>query len=118
MTFVEERDKAFTDAVVNDNWNGVRAFTEKYGISASSDTVMKAGIYKAVQYCTDIPEDVNAHCVHSKCLTHLNTMIPIFARNTWGVYFCSLNHKWITIEKECSFSCLKSARLLCCDWLA
>ena len=67
MTFVEERDKAFTDAVVNDNWDDVRAFMEKYRMSASSDTVMKAGIYKAVQYCTDIPEDVKTLAMQ-KCL--------------------------------------------------
>lgn len=63
--FTEERDKAFTDAVVNDNWDGVRAFTEKY--TASSDTVMKAGVYKAVQYCTNIPEDVKVLAMQ-KCL--------------------------------------------------
>jgi hypothetical protein len=65
--FTKERDKAFTDAVVNDNWDGVRAFTEKYRMSASSDTVMKAGIYKAVQYCTNIPEDVKTLAMQ-KCL--------------------------------------------------
>ena len=67
MTFVEERDKAIIDAVVNDNWDGVKAYMKKYGFSSSSDTVMKAGIYKAVQYCTDIPEDVKTLAMH-KCL--------------------------------------------------
>ena len=67
MTFTKERDKAFTDAVVNDDWDGVRAFTEKYRMSASSDTVMKAGIYKAVQYCTNIPEDVKILAIE-KCV--------------------------------------------------
>lgn len=66
-SFTKERDKAFTDAVVNDNWDGVRAFTEKYRMSASSDTVMKAGIYKAVQYCTNIPEDVKILAIE-KCV--------------------------------------------------
>ena len=66
-SFTKERDKAFTDAVVNDKWEGARAFTEKYGMSASSDTVMKAGIYKAVQYCTNIPEDVKTLAM-KKCL--------------------------------------------------
>lgn len=66
-SFTKERDKAFTDAVVNDKWDGVRAFMEKYRMSASSDTVMKAGIYKAVQYCTDIPEDVKTLAMQ-KCL--------------------------------------------------
>ena len=65
--FAEERNKAFTDAVVNDNWDGVRAFMEKYRMSASSDTVMKAGIYKAVQYCTNIPEDVKILAIE-KCV--------------------------------------------------
>jgi hypothetical protein len=65
--FTEERDKTFIDAVVNDNWEGVRAFMEKYRMSASSDTVMKAGIYKAVQYCTNIPEDVKTLAMQ-KCL--------------------------------------------------
>jgi hypothetical protein len=66
-SFTKERDKAFTDAVINDKWDGVRAFMEKYRMSASSDTVMKAGIYKAVQYCTDIPEDVKTLAMQ-KCL--------------------------------------------------
>ena len=65
--FTKERDKAFTDAAVNDNWDGVRAFMEKYRMSASSDTVMKAGIYKDVQYCTNIPEDVKTLAMQ-KCL--------------------------------------------------
>lgn len=65
--FTEERDKTLIEAVVNDNWDGVRAFMEKYGMSASSDTVMKAGMYKAVQYCTNIPEDVKTLAMQ-KCL--------------------------------------------------
>ena len=65
--FTEERDKTLIEAVVNDNWDGVRAFMEKYGMSASSDTVMKAGIYKAVQYCTNIPKDVKTLAMQ-KCL--------------------------------------------------
>ena len=67
MTFAKERDKAFTDAVVNDNWDGVKAYMNKYGFPSSSDTVMKAGIYKAVQYCTDIPEDVKTLAMQ-KCV--------------------------------------------------
>ena len=66
-SFTKERDKAFTDAVVNDNWDGVKAFSEKYRMSASSDTVMKAGVCKAVQYCTNIPEDVKTLAMQ-KCV--------------------------------------------------
>ena len=65
--FTKERDKAFTDAVVNDKWDGVRAYMNKYGFSPSSDTVMKAGVYKAVQYCTNIPEDVKILAI-GKCV--------------------------------------------------
>ena len=65
--FTKERDGAFTDAVVNDNWDGVRAYMKKYGMTASSDTVMKVGIYKAAQYCTNIPEDVKVLAMQ-KCV--------------------------------------------------
>lgn len=65
--FTEERDKTITDAVVNDNWDGVRVYMEKYRIPASSETVMKTGIYKAAQYCTDIPEDVKILAI-KKCV--------------------------------------------------
>ena len=67
MTFVEERDKTITDAVVDDNWDGVRAYMKKYRIPASDDTVMKVGIYKAAQYCTSIPEDVKTIAMQ-KCV--------------------------------------------------
>lgn len=68
MTFAEERDKAFIDAVVNDKWDKVRKYSKKYGVPVpKSRKVMKAGIYKAVQYCTDIPEDVKVTAMQ-KCL--------------------------------------------------
>jgi hypothetical protein len=66
-SFTKERDKAFTDAVVNDNWDGVKAYANKYKIPISCDTVMKVGIYKAAQHCTDIPEDVKTLAMQ-KCL--------------------------------------------------
>ena len=68
MTFAEERDKAFIDAVVNDKWDKVRKYSKKYGVPIPKDrNVMKAGIYKAVQYCTNIPEDVKS-LAFTKCL--------------------------------------------------
>jgi len=61
MTFVEERDKAFIKAVVEDDWSAVRKYSKKYNVPIPPDKdVMKAGIYKAVQYCTNIPDDVKA----------------------------------------------------------
>lgn len=68
MTFSEERDKAFIDAVVNDKWDKVYKYAKKYGVPVPKKiNVMKAGIYKAVQYCTNIPEDVKAIAMR-KCL--------------------------------------------------
>lgn len=68
MSFVEERDKAFIDAVVNDKWDKVRKYSKKYGIPVpKKQNVMKAGVYKAVQYCTNIPEDVKVLAMQ-KCL--------------------------------------------------
>lgn len=66
--FAKERDKAFIDAVVNDKWDKVRKYSKKYGVPMpKSRNAMKAGVYKAVQYCTNIPEDVKALAM-KKCL--------------------------------------------------
>ncbi len=68
MTFAEERDKAFIKAVVDDDWEAVRKYAKKYGVPIPKKrNVMKAGIYKAVQYCTNIPEDVKVLAMQ-KCL--------------------------------------------------
>lgn len=66
--FVKERDRVFTDAVLNDNWFRVREFAEKNKIPLSDrEEVMQAGIYKAVQVCTKIPDDVKA-VARRKCI--------------------------------------------------
>ena len=68
MTFAEERDKAFIKAVVDDDWKAVRKYSKKYDVPIpKSKKVMKAGIYKAVQYCTNIPDDVKVLAMQ-KCL--------------------------------------------------
>ena len=66
--FLKDRHEAIIEAVINDKWKKVRAFCKKYGIPIPKNwKVMKAGIYKTAQYCTDIPDDVkNAAMV--KCL--------------------------------------------------
>ena len=67
--FVKERDEAFTEAVVNGHWNMVRKFAKKYyGENIPKDKLMKVGVYKAVQYCTDIPEEVKVLAMQ-KCLS-------------------------------------------------
>lgn len=68
MTIAEERDKAFIKAVVDDDWKAVREYSKKYGVPMPKKrNVMKAGVYKAVQYCTNIPEDVKVLAMQ-KCL--------------------------------------------------
>ena len=68
MTFAEERDKAFIKAVVDDDWKAVLKYSKKYGVPVPRErNVMKAGVYKAVQYCTNIPEDVK-NPAFRKCL--------------------------------------------------
>lgn len=67
-TFVKERDEAFIEAVMNDKWDKVRKYSKKYGVPVPHERkVMKAGIYKAVQYCTKIPEEVKVLAME-KCL--------------------------------------------------
>lgn len=68
MNFAEERDKVFVDAVVNDNWDGVKEYSKKYNIPMpENEAILKAGIYKAVQDCTHISEQVK-HIAREKCL--------------------------------------------------
>lgn len=66
--FAKERDKAFTKAVMEDDWGAVRKYAKKYGIPVPKDEkVMKAGIYKAVVHCTRIPEEVKTIAI-TKCV--------------------------------------------------
>ena len=66
--YADERDEAFIDFVKTGSLEKVRAFLEKYEIEVpATDRVQAAGIYKAVQYCTRIPEEVK-HEAAVKCL--------------------------------------------------
>ena len=57
--FVIDRDRAFTAAVMEDDWQAVMMYLRKYGMEIPDDErVLKGGIYKAVQECTNIPQDV------------------------------------------------------------
>ena len=59
--FYKERNQIFSDFVVTDNLSNVYLFCEIYHIPIPADeAVLKAGVYKAVQECTDIPEDIKA----------------------------------------------------------
>ena len=66
--FVKDRNKAFTAAVLHDDWAAVRKFARKYGLKTPKDkTILKAAVYKAVQECTDIPKEVKNEALY-KCL--------------------------------------------------
>lgn len=67
--FVRDRDTTFTNAVLHDDWDGVRAYCKHYGMKLpQNEKVMKAGIYKAVQECTNIPKDVKVLAAE-KCVS-------------------------------------------------
>lgn len=66
--YAKDRNEAFVEAVVNDNWDKVRKYSKKYGIPIPKNkAAMKAGVYKAVQYCKDIPDEVKLQAMQ-KCL--------------------------------------------------
>lgn len=66
--FLKDRHEAVIEAVMNDSWTKVKAYCKKYGVpTPKSWKVMKAGVYKMAQYCTDIPDDVKDQAM-IKCL--------------------------------------------------
>lgn len=66
--FLKDRKEAFTKAVMEDNWDYVRVYCDRYGVSIPEDEkIMKAGIYKAVQACEDISKEVK-DVAFIKCL--------------------------------------------------
>lgn len=68
VTYADERDKAFIRAVMHDDWDAVIQLCKKYHSPMPDDPkIMKAGVYKAVQYCTSIPEEVKDKAM-VKCL--------------------------------------------------
>lgn len=65
---VKDRNEAFVEAVVNDNWDKLRKYSKKYGIPIPRKrAAMKAAVYKAVQYCKDIPDEIKLQAMQ-KCL--------------------------------------------------
>lgn len=66
--FVKDRHNAFVSAVVDDDWSKVKKYSKKYDVPMpKSEKVMKAGIYKACQYCIDISDEVKGIAM-KKCL--------------------------------------------------
>lgn len=59
VAFVKERDEALSRAVLQDDWDGVRRYMIKWAVPCpDNETVLKVGVYKAVQQCRGIGEDV------------------------------------------------------------
>ena len=66
--FLKDRKKTFEAAVLRDDWEGVKRYCKKYGVEIPKDeTILKAAIYKGVQECTDISEDVKFKAA-AKCV--------------------------------------------------
>ena len=68
--FCKSRDKAFIAFVMDDDWDAVLKHLQKFGQYAQipkDEKVAKAGIYKAVQECTNIPVEVKAEAA-KKCV--------------------------------------------------
>lgn len=66
--FIKDRHEAFVNAVLNDDWKAVRRYCKKYDVPMpKKEEVFKAGIYKTVQYATDIPEEIK-EIAFEKCL--------------------------------------------------
>ena len=57
--FAESRDKAFINFIETGDLTECRKHFEKYGqVMPKNERIAKAGIYKAVQYCTNIPDEI------------------------------------------------------------
>lgn len=66
--FVRDRDEAFIDFVETGSTVKVRKYCRKYGVDMPKDKkVFAAGIYKAVYYCTNIPQEIKDKAF-TKCL--------------------------------------------------
>lgn len=65
---VKDRDAAFTAFVMNDDWEPVRRYCATYGVRMlDNPDVMAAGIYKAVQYINNMPDEVKVNAA-MKCM--------------------------------------------------
>ena len=65
---VKERDEAFTDFVLTGNETKLKAYCKRYGVKLPKNPIVRAGgVYKAVQHCTNIQQDVKEIAV-KKCM--------------------------------------------------
>ena len=65
---VKDRDSAFIAFVMNDDWEPARRYCNTYGVQMpDNQDVMAAGIYKAVQCITNMPDEVKVKAA-MKCM--------------------------------------------------
>lgn len=63
-----DRDDAMTAVVMDDDWDAVKRYCEKYKVPLpSNENVMKAGIYKAAQEIIGLPQEVK-DVARKKCI--------------------------------------------------
>lgn len=56
-----ERNRAFEDFVLTGRWDRVRKYCAKYGVKMPvNERVAAAGVYKAVQECRGISDEIKA----------------------------------------------------------
>ena len=66
--FIKDRHKAFADILYNDDFKAMDKYCKKYGVpKPMSRKVQKAGVYKAIQYCSDFTEEEKVLAM-KKCL--------------------------------------------------
>lgn len=66
--FLKDRHKAYMNAILKDDWDGVIAYCKKYSVAPIPDLIIiKAAVYKGAQECTDIPDEVKA-IAREKCI--------------------------------------------------
>ena len=66
--FIKDRREAFIDCIENDSLDKVYAYMKKYGeYTPPDEKIMFAGIYKAAQEITDIPQEIKDKA-RAKCI--------------------------------------------------
>ena len=66
--FREDRDKAFTAFVMNEDWNAIKDYFTSYCMAMPDNPdVMAASVYKAVQEVISIPDEVKVKAA-IKCM--------------------------------------------------
>lgn len=65
--FVQERDEAFRRFVMQDDFDAIKRYCARWCVPfAKDERIMKGAVYKAVQECTDLSDEVKA-LAREKC---------------------------------------------------